>query len=89
MKLSPGESVLLLSPDRDDGIAGSAGDILRLDHGVDTFPMLFMQGSFGPGEKGHDIRTAEGASRAVRENSGPDAPSLGWSSPCVKAGRKG
>ena len=40
MELSPGESVLLLSPDRDDGIAGSAGDILRLDYGVDTFPML-------------------------------------------------
>ena len=65
MELSPGESVLLLSPDRDDGIARSAGDILRLDHGVDTFPMLFMQGNFGPGEEGHDIRTDEGASRAV------------------------
>ena len=65
MELSPGESVLLLSPDRDDGIARSAGDILRLDHGVDTFPMLFMQGNFSPGEEGHDIRTDEGASRAV------------------------
>jgi NAD(P)-dependent dehydrogenase (short-subunit alcohol dehydrogenase family) len=65
MELSPGESVLLLSPDRDDGIAGRAGDVLRLDHGVDTFPMLFMQGSFGPGVEGHDIRTDEGASRAV------------------------
>jgi hypothetical protein len=43
MDLSPGESVLLLSPDRDDGIARSAGDILRLDYGVDTFPMLFSK----------------------------------------------
>jgi NAD(P)-dependent dehydrogenase (short-subunit alcohol dehydrogenase family) len=66
MELSPGESVLLLSPDRDDGIAGSAGDILRLDYGVDTFPMLFMQGNARPGEKGHDIRTDEGVSRAVK-----------------------
>jgi NAD(P)-dependent dehydrogenase (short-subunit alcohol dehydrogenase family)/acyl carrier protein len=65
MELSPGESVLLLSPDRDDGIARGAGDILRLDYGVDTVPMLFMQGNFGPGEEGHDIRTDEGASRAV------------------------
>lgn len=65
MELSPGESVLLLSPDRDDGIARGAGDILRLDYGVDTFPMLFMQGNFGPGEEGHDIRTDEEASRAV------------------------
>jgi NAD(P)-dependent dehydrogenase (short-subunit alcohol dehydrogenase family) len=65
MELSPGESVLLLSPDRDDGIAGSAGEILRLDYGVDTFPMPFMQGNSGPGQEGHDIRTDEGASRAV------------------------
>ena len=42
-----------------------AGDILRLDYGVDTVPMLFMQGNFGPGEEGHDIRTDEGASRAA------------------------
>jgi malonyl CoA-acyl carrier protein transacylase len=64
MELSPGESVLLLSPDRDDGIDRRAGDILHLDYGVDTFPMLFMQGNFGPGVEGHDIRTDEGASRA-------------------------
>jgi malonyl CoA-acyl carrier protein transacylase len=65
MELSPGESVLLLSPDRDDGIAGRARDILRLDYGVDTFPMLFMQGNLGFGEEGQDIRTDEGASRAL------------------------
>ena len=65
MKLEPGESVLLLSPDRDDRIAASAGDIFRLDHGVDLFPMPFLQGSFGPGETGHDIRTAEGARGAA------------------------
>jgi NAD(P)-dependent dehydrogenase (short-subunit alcohol dehydrogenase family)/acyl carrier protein len=65
MELSAGESVLILSPDRDERIAGSAGDILRADYGVDTFPMPFMQGTFGPGEEGHDIRTDEGASRAV------------------------
>ncbi len=65
MDLSPGASVLLLSPDRDDGIARDAGDILRLDYGVDTFPMRFMQGNLGPGEEGHDIRTDEGASRAI------------------------
>src|SRR5208283_5534720 len=61
MKLEPGESVLLLSPGRDDRIGASAGDIFRLDHGVDIFPMPFMQGSFGPCETGYDIRTAEGA----------------------------
>jgi NAD(P)-dependent dehydrogenase (short-subunit alcohol dehydrogenase family)/3-hydroxymyristoyl/3-hydroxydecanoyl-(acyl carrier protein) dehydratase len=65
MELRPGESVLLLSPGRDDGIAGRAGDILRLDYGVDTHPMLFMQGNVGTDVEGHDIRTDEGASRAV------------------------
>ena len=63
--LSPGERVLLLSPDKDDGIAESAGDILRRDHGVDTFPMLFMQENCGPGEESHDIRTDEGAAGAA------------------------
>jgi malonyl CoA-acyl carrier protein transacylase len=70
MELSPDESVLLLSPDIDDGIAESARDILRLDYGVDTFPMLFMQGNFGPGVEGHDIRTDEGASRAAERIAG-------------------
>ena len=70
MELSPGESVLLLSPDRDDGLAGRAGDILRLDYGVDTFPMLFMQGDSGPGVEGHDIRTDEGASGAAERIAG-------------------
>ncbi len=63
--LSPGELVLLLSPEGDDGIAGRAGDILRLDHGVDTVPMLFRPGNFGPGIEGHDLRTDEGSSRAA------------------------
>ena len=70
MELSPGETVLLLSPDRDDGIAGRAGDIFRLDYGVDTFPMLFMQGNLGPGEEGHDIRSDEGALRAANRIAG-------------------
>ncbi|MFH2000891.1 MAG: SDR family NAD(P)-dependent oxidoreductase, partial [Planctomycetota bacterium] len=43
IKLSRGESVLFLSPDRDDGIAKNAGDIFRQDYGVDTIPMLFAE----------------------------------------------
>jgi NAD(P)-dependent dehydrogenase (short-subunit alcohol dehydrogenase family) len=70
MELSPGESVLLLSPDRDDGIARNAGNILRLDHGVDIFPMLFMQGNSGPGEEGYDLMTDEGSGRAFDRISG-------------------
>jgi NAD(P)-dependent dehydrogenase (short-subunit alcohol dehydrogenase family) len=70
MELSPGESVLLLSPDLDNGIAGNAGEILRRDYGVDALPMLFMQGDLGIGQEGHDIRTAEGASRAAARIAG-------------------
>jgi malonyl CoA-acyl carrier protein transacylase len=43
IELSPGEPVLLLSSDRNEGIAKSAGDALRLDYGVDTVPMIFAE----------------------------------------------
>jgi malonyl CoA-acyl carrier protein transacylase len=65
IELSPGESVLLLSPDRDDVFAGKAGEILRRDYGVATFPMPYMQGRLIPGEEGHDILTDEGAGRSA------------------------
>jgi len=33
--------------------------------GLTRFQCTFMQGDFGPGEEGHDIRTDEGALQAV------------------------
>ncbi|HUV08518.1 MAG TPA: SDR family NAD(P)-dependent oxidoreductase, partial [Spirochaetia bacterium] len=60
IKLSQGESVLFLSPDRDDEIAKNVGDIFRQDYGVDTIPMLFMQAK-GTGQEGYDILTDEGS----------------------------
>ncbi len=65
LKLEPGASVLLLSPDRDDRVAASAGAILRQDHGVEIISMPFLQTSLGPGETGLDIRTPEGVRRAA------------------------
>jgi len=70
MELGLGESVLILSPDRNDGIARSASDILRLDHGVKTIPIGFMQKTLGPGEEGYDILTDEGSGRAADRISG-------------------
>ena len=70
MELSPGESVLLLSPDRDDRLAGSVGDILRLDYGVKTHPLLFMPGNLGPNVEGYDLLTDAGALRAAESISG-------------------
>lgn len=70
MELSPCESVLLLSPDMDDRLARGAEDILRRDYGIDTFPMVFMQGDPGSGEEGHDIQTDQGASRVAERISG-------------------
>ncbi len=64
MELSVGESVLLLSPDKDDGIARSAGDLLRHDYGVDTFSMPFMPDRLEPGQERQDILTAAGVTRA-------------------------
>jgi malonyl CoA-acyl carrier protein transacylase len=68
--LCPGESVLLLSPDGGDKLAGSVGEILRRNYRVDTFPMLFVPANLGSGERGHDIQTDEGASRAADRISG-------------------
>ena len=70
MELSPGEAVLLLSPDQDDALAKSAGDLLRQDYGVDTFPLPFMPEHLGPGEEGHDILTAAGVTRTSEKISG-------------------
>ena len=67
IKLSQGESVLFLSPDRDDEIARNVGDILRQDYGVDTIPMLFMPGK-GAGQEGYDILTDEGSCKGIGEN---------------------
>ena len=63
--MSPGDSVLLLSPDRDDHLAGRVKDILRLDYGVETVPLLFMPGNLGPKVEGHNLLTDAGASRAA------------------------
>jgi len=42
VELSPGESVLLLSLNQNDALAKRAGDLLRQDYGVDTFPLPLM-----------------------------------------------
>ena len=70
MELSLGESVLLLSADRDDAMAGRAGEILRQDYKVDTIPMRFMRGALSPGEEAHDILTDEGSDRAAERIAG-------------------
>jgi malonyl CoA-acyl carrier protein transacylase len=67
MALNPGDAVVFLSPDGDDTIAGHAGDILSEDFGITPFPMGFFQKSADPGKPGHDIRTQEGALRAVEQ----------------------
>ncbi|HEX7551688.1 MAG TPA: SDR family NAD(P)-dependent oxidoreductase, partial [Candidatus Methylomirabilis sp.] len=70
VELSPGETVLLLSPNQDDALAKSAGDLLRQDYGVDTFALQFMPERLGPGKEGHDILTAAGFTRISEKISG-------------------
>ena len=43
IKLGQGESVLILSPDRDDEMAKNVEVIFRQEYGVDTIPVLFLQ----------------------------------------------
>jgi NAD(P)-dependent dehydrogenase (short-subunit alcohol dehydrogenase family)/acyl carrier protein len=60
IKLSQGESVLFLSPDRDDEISKKFGDIFRQDYRVDTISILFMKVK-DTGQEGYDIFTDEGS----------------------------
>ena len=43
IQLSRGESVVILSPDRDDEMAKNVGELFRQEYGVDTIPMQFLQ----------------------------------------------
>ena len=70
VELSPGEAVLLLSPNKEDALAKSAGDLFRQEYGVDTFALPFMPEHLGPGEEGHDILTAAGFARTAEKISG-------------------
>ena len=70
IKLSRGESVLLLLPEKDDAIAASAEEIFRRDYGVDTITMRYLQGNTSPGPEGYDLLTDEGSGRAAERISG-------------------
>ncbi len=66
IELSPGESVLLLSPDREDRRALKVKNILKRDFRVDSLPLLFLPVNPGAGhDEGQDIRSNEGATRAA------------------------
>jgi acyl transferase domain-containing protein/NAD(P)-dependent dehydrogenase (short-subunit alcohol dehydrogenase family)/acyl carrier protein len=63
VELGHGEAVLLLSPDQDDPLARRAGDLLRKDYRVETFPLPYQPEHAGRSEEGHDLRTPAGAAR--------------------------
>jgi malonyl CoA-acyl carrier protein transacylase len=65
IRLSQGESVLVLSPGNDDQVAKSAGDLFRRDYGVDTIPILFLPAK-GPGQESYDILTDEGSCKVAQ-----------------------
>jgi len=46
------------------------GELLCQDYGVDTLPLPFLPEGLGPGEAGHDLRTAAGIARAAEKISG-------------------
>jgi len=70
LELSPGEAVLLLSPNPGDALAKSAGELLRQDYGVDTFALPFTPERSGPGKENHDIPGAAGFARTAEKISG-------------------
>jgi malonyl CoA-acyl carrier protein transacylase len=64
--LGSGETVFLLSPDKDDDIAQNAGDIFRREYGVNPFPLLCMQAE-STGQEGYDILTDKGSSQIAEK----------------------
>lgn len=58
IRLNQGDSVLFLSPDKDDEIAGKVGDIFRQDYRVDTVPMLFLKAK-DPESAGYEVWSDE------------------------------
>ena len=74
VELSPGDAVLLLSPNQEDALAKSAGDLLRQEYGVDAVALPFMPDPLGPGEEDHDISTSAGFARTAEKI--PGTPSL-------------
>ena len=74
IELSQGDSVLLLSPQKDDAVAGRVEEILRRDYGRDPINIRFMQSGLDRGEMGYDILTDEGSGRTAERISG--IPSL-------------
>jgi malonyl CoA-acyl carrier protein transacylase len=69
IELNQGESVLLLSPDRDDEIAKKVGDIFRQDYGVETTPILFTKVK-DTGQEGYDILADDGSCKVSERISG-------------------
>jgi malonyl CoA-acyl carrier protein transacylase len=63
--LSPGESVLLLSPGTGSGIAAGITEALQQDYRVESTPLQFLPGKSPSGEECHDLRTEKGAESAA------------------------
>jgi len=72
--LSPGETVLVLSPDRKDAIAKRAGEIFREDHGAAVVYLQFLPGDSGAEAVGHDLLTEVGSASAAQVISALAAP---------------
>jgi malonyl CoA-acyl carrier protein transacylase len=90
LELIPGESVLLLSANRDDAIAGRAGEIIRREYGVDTIPLFFMPGNSGAGEESRDLLTDQDFVRAAEKISRLESlAGMVISVPHVASGAKG
>ena len=64
--LSPGESVLLLTPDRDSALAAGIKQAFRQDYRVDTTPLVFLPGTAISGPGCYDILTEAGAGSAAK-----------------------
>jgi NAD(P)-dependent dehydrogenase (short-subunit alcohol dehydrogenase family)/acyl carrier protein len=65
LELRSGDSVLLLSLGKEDGLDRSVKEILRREYGVDPWSLRFMPGDFAPGEAGYEPLTDAGSARTA------------------------
>jgi malonyl CoA-acyl carrier protein transacylase len=66
LSLSPGESVILLAPNRDNSIAAGLKEALRQDYGIDAHQVCYLRDNGIPDQGCFDLLTPDGAGRAAR-----------------------
>jgi NAD(P)-dependent dehydrogenase (short-subunit alcohol dehydrogenase family)/acyl carrier protein len=64
--LQPGETVIILAPAEKSALSEELGAIFQQEYGVTPLPVTFLEETSGPETLGFDLRSPEGARRALK-----------------------